>query len=51
MKTILNYSYLFCDRWQLLPKPPKTQSAIKKVATCYDQWYAVFKERGASACC
>jgi hypothetical protein len=21
---------------------------VKKVATCYDQWYATFKERGAS---
>lgn len=27
----------------------KTQSTpVRKVATCYDQWYAVFKDRGAS---
>ncbi len=26
----------------------QTAAAPKKVATCYDQWYAVFKERGAA---
>jgi hypothetical protein len=28
--------------------PAKSPSPSPRVATCYDQWYAVFKERGAT---
>lgn len=46
MKTVL--TLLFC-LVSLIMFAQTTTTPVKKAATCYDQWYAVFKERGANA--
>lgn len=43
MKTILTILICFVTLAVVAQTP-----AMKKAPTCYDQWYAVFKERGAS---
>lgn len=43
MKTILTILICFVTLAAVAQTP-----AVKKAPTCYDQWYSVFKERGAS---
>jgi len=43
MKTILTILICFVTLAVVAQTP-----AVKKAPTCYDQWYAVFKERGAA---
>lgn len=43
MKTVLTLLICFVSLSMFAQTAP-----VKKVATCYDQWYAVFKERGAN---
>lgn len=51
MKTFLSIIVCFLTFTavaQTKTTPPKTTAAPKKDVTCYDQWYAIFKERGAN---